>query len=125
MKIEQLETRALDGLKEFNTLDATIILRQFEEADFDAIENKSAFLCGLMKTYKEQQDKDSAASVQLGPLGESEHHVEDHQEHSTNGGNTVSLSTGSEPHLMKGRTHPGPDPEKIKVRQMGLRLLRE
>lgn len=51
---EQLDDRALEALKEFNEEGALEVLNQFAKSDLSHVQNKSAFLCGIMKTYREK-----------------------------------------------------------------------
>jgi len=51
---EELDDRALDALREFNEEGALEVLNQFSNSDLSHVQNKSAFLCGIMKTYREK-----------------------------------------------------------------------
>lgn len=50
----ELDDRALDALREFNEDGAIEVLDQFGSSDLSHVQNKSAFLCGVMKTYREK-----------------------------------------------------------------------
>lgn len=50
----ELDDRALDALREFNEEGALEVLEQFGSSDLSHVQNKSAFLCGVMKTYREK-----------------------------------------------------------------------
>ncbi|XP_024858249.1 heterogeneous nuclear ribonucleoprotein Q isoform X2 [Kryptolebias marmoratus] len=50
-----LDERALEALKEFNEDGALQVLVQFKESDLSHVQNKSAFLCGVMKTYRQRE----------------------------------------------------------------------
>ena len=50
----ELDERALDALREFNEDGALEVLDQFGNSDLSHVQNKSAFLCGVMKTYREK-----------------------------------------------------------------------
>ena len=50
----ELDDRALDALREFNEDGALEVLDQFGKSDLSHVQNKSAFLCGVMKTYREK-----------------------------------------------------------------------
>lgn len=50
----ELDDRALDALREFNEDGALEVLDQFGSSDLSHVQNKSAFLCGVMKTYREK-----------------------------------------------------------------------
>lgn len=49
---DDLDQRALDALKEFPPDGALIVLASFLESNLAHVTNKSAFLCGVMKTYR-------------------------------------------------------------------------
>ncbi|XP_054722311.1 heterogeneous nuclear ribonucleoprotein R-like isoform X2 [Uloborus diversus] len=50
----ELDERALDALKEFPVEGANDVLRQFLDSSLEHVSNKSAFLCGVMKTYRQK-----------------------------------------------------------------------
>uniref|UniRef100_A0A5F9CKC7 RRM domain-containing protein n=1 Tax=Oryctolagus cuniculus TaxID=9986 RepID=A0A5F9CKC7_RABIT len=50
-----LDERAIEALKEFNEDGALAIFQQFNDSDLSHIQNKSAFLCGVMKTYRQRE----------------------------------------------------------------------
>jgi heterogeneous nuclear ribonucleoprotein R len=49
-----LDERALDALKEFPVDGALTVLNQFVDSNLEHVANKSAFLCGVMKTYRQK-----------------------------------------------------------------------
>ena len=49
-----LDDRALDALKEFPSDGAMAVLAQFLESNLEHVSNKSAYLCGVMKTYRQK-----------------------------------------------------------------------
>ncbi|XP_073993296.1 synaptotagmin binding cytoplasmic RNA interacting protein isoform X3 [Rhodnius prolixus] len=49
-----LDDRALDALKEFPVEGAINVLTQFLESNLEHVSNKSAYLCGVMKTYRQK-----------------------------------------------------------------------
>lgn len=49
-----LDDRALDALKEFPVEGAVNVLTQFLESNLEHVSNKSAYLCGVMKTYRQK-----------------------------------------------------------------------
>ncbi|XP_037099878.1 heterogeneous nuclear ribonucleoprotein Q-like isoform X1 [Syngnathus acus] len=63
-----LDERAIEALKEFNEEGALQVLLQFKESDLSHVQNKSAYLCGVMKTYR-QREKQGAkvADATKGP----------------------------------------------------------
>lgn len=50
-----LDERAIEALKEFNEDGALAVLQQFKDSDLSHVQNKSAFLCGVMKTYRQRE----------------------------------------------------------------------
>lgn len=56
-----LDARALDALKEFPVDGALNVLGQFLDSNLEHVSNKSAYLCGVMKTYRQ---KSRAGAVQ-------------------------------------------------------------
>lgn len=51
---KDLDERALDALKEFPVDGALNVLTQFLESNLEHVSNKSAYLCGVMKTYRQK-----------------------------------------------------------------------
>ncbi|XP_074104281.1 synaptotagmin binding cytoplasmic RNA interacting protein isoform X3 [Cotesia typhae] len=49
-----LDERALDALREFPVDGALNVLTQFLESNLEHVSNKSAYLCGVMKTYRQK-----------------------------------------------------------------------
>ncbi|XP_037083416.1 heterogeneous nuclear ribonucleoprotein Q-like isoform X3 [Pollicipes pollicipes] len=49
-----LDERALDALKEFPVGGALTVLKQFVDSNLEHVSNKSAYLCGVMKTYRQK-----------------------------------------------------------------------
>ena len=95
-----LDQRALDALKEFPPDGALGVLTQFLESNLAHVSNKSAFLCGVMKTYR-------AKSRGGGGGGGS-------GSNATGNGSLATGSTGSGS-TNGGLVAKGPDEEKIKV----------
>ena len=91
MSHSDLDQRALDALKEFPPDGALGVLTQFLESNLAHVSNKSAFLCGVMKTYRAKSRGGSSATANGGI-----------------GGSSVSSSTNG------GLVAKGPDEEKIK-----------
>eukprot|EP00794_Sanderia_malayensis_P000332 gene332-964_t len=63
---EELDDRALDALKEFSEEDAIQVVEQFSKSDLSHVQNKSAFLCGVMKTHRtktKQSQKEKVGST--------------------------------------------------------------
>lgn len=59
-----LDERALDALKEFPVDGALNVLGQFLDSNLEHVSNKSAYLCGVMKTYRQ---KSRAGGATQGP----------------------------------------------------------
>lgn len=57
-----LDVRALDALKEFPVDGALTVLGQFTESNLEHVSNKSAYLCGVMKTYRQKKTAGPAAA---------------------------------------------------------------
>lgn len=56
-----LDERALDALKEFPAESGIAVLKQFTESNLEHVTNKSAYLCGVMKTYRQKNKMPSAS----------------------------------------------------------------
>jgi len=63
----ELDDRAMDALKEFSPEDAIKVLRQFSESNLEHVGNKSAFLCGQMKTYRHKLRAGNMPPLVKGP----------------------------------------------------------
>lgn len=57
-----LDERALDALKEFPVEGALAVLKQFLESNLEHVSNKSAYLCGVMKTYRQKSRAGAGAA---------------------------------------------------------------
>ncbi|CAG0879199.1 unnamed protein product [Darwinula stevensoni] len=69
-----LDERALEALKEFPISGAIAVLKQFEDSNLDHVSNKSAYLCGVMKTYR-QKSKSSPGQPPTGMKGPDEEKI--------------------------------------------------
>ena len=58
LDLHELDERAFDALKELNEDGALGVLDQFANSDLSHVQNKSAFLCGVMKTHREKKRQD-------------------------------------------------------------------
>lgn len=71
LDLAELDERAFDALKELNEDGALGVLDQFANSDLSHVQNKSAFLCGIMKTHREkkrqEQSGQNAESDRQGP----------------------------------------------------------
>ncbi|KAK7071051.1 hypothetical protein SK128_020931 [Halocaridina rubra] len=67
LRHEDLDERALDALKEFPVEGAVSVLKQFLESNLEHVSNKSAYLCGVMKTYRQRKQYNTADSVAVNP----------------------------------------------------------
>ncbi|XP_054617521.1 heterogeneous nuclear ribonucleoprotein Q isoform X1 [Dunckerocampus dactyliophorus] len=57
-----LDERAIEALKEFTEEGALQVLVQFKESDLSHVQNKSAYLCGVMKTYRQREKQGTKVS---------------------------------------------------------------
>ena len=65
LDLEELDERAFDALKELNEDGALSVLEQFASSDLSHVQNKSAFLCGIMKTHREKRRQEQMGSQNL------------------------------------------------------------
>lgn len=49
-----IDERAMDALKELSVEQATEVLEEFKKSNLEHVTNKSAFICGLMKTCRQK-----------------------------------------------------------------------
>ncbi|KAG7225486.1 hypothetical protein INR49_027481 [Caranx melampygus] len=96
-----LDERAIDALREFNEEGALTVLQQFRESDLSHVQNKSAFLCGVMKTYRQREKQGS--KVQESTKGPDEAKIKALLERT---GYTLDVTTGQ-------RKYGGPPPEDV------------
>ena len=52
IKEDELDVRAIEGLSEFSPEASMDILQQLADSNLDTVSNKSAYICGLMKSYR-------------------------------------------------------------------------
>jgi hypothetical protein len=64
LDLAELDERAFDALKELNEDGALSVLEQFAGSDLSHVQNKSAFLCGIMKTHREKRRQEQMGSQQ-------------------------------------------------------------
>ncbi|RXM97244.1 Heterogeneous nuclear ribonucleoprotein R [Acipenser ruthenus] len=96
-----LDERAIDALREFNEEGAMSVLQQFKESDLSHVQNKSAFLCGVMKTYRQREKQGN--KVQESTKGPDESKIKALLDRT---GYTLDVTTGQ-------RKYGGPPPEEI------------
>ncbi|XP_066952599.1 heterogeneous nuclear ribonucleoprotein R-like isoform X11 [Macrobrachium rosenbergii] len=102
LRHEDLDERALDALKEFPVEGAVTVLKQFLESNLEHVSNKSAYLCGVMKTYRQRKQYNTADSVAVNPgKGPDEDNLKAILERS---GYTLDVTTGQ-------RKYGGPPPD--------------
>jgi len=69
-----LDERAIDALKELNEAGALAVLKQFTDSNLQHVQNKSAFLCGVMKIHRQRmkaaENNPNAAAGAQGPPAE-------------------------------------------------------
>ncbi|XP_068609795.1 heterogeneous nuclear ribonucleoprotein Q-like isoform X3 [Brachionichthys hirsutus] len=96
-----LDERALEALKEFDEEGALQVLLQFKESDLSHVQNKSAFLCGVMKTYRQREKQ--GTKVSDATKGPDEAKI---KELLARTGYTLDVTTGQ-------RKYGGPPPESV------------
>ena len=69
---DQLDDRALEAIGEFTPEDAVKILEQFAKNDLEHVTNKSAFLCGVMKTYRASMNNPAPEEAEVSTAGPNE-----------------------------------------------------
>lgn len=52
---EELDSRALDGLKEFPPDSGLAVLEEMKSSSLENVTNKSAYMCGIMKALRQKQ----------------------------------------------------------------------
>lgn len=68
-----LDERAIDAIKEFSVENALAVLNEFKNSNLEHVSNKSAFLCGVMKTYRQKNkmgassESSASANKRVGP----------------------------------------------------------
>lgn len=67
MTFSELDERALEALKEFPVDGALTVLKEFMDSSLEHVSNKSAYLCGIMKTYRQKTKMGTQAVVTKGP----------------------------------------------------------
>ncbi|XP_065586474.1 heterogeneous nuclear ribonucleoprotein Q-like [Cyrtonyx montezumae] len=96
-----LDERAIEALKEFNEEGALAVLQQFKDSDLSHVQNKSAFLCGVMKTYRQREKQ--GTKVADSSRGPDEAKIKALLERT---GYTLDVTTGK-------RKYGGPPPESV------------
>ncbi|XP_071213983.1 heterogeneous nuclear ribonucleoprotein R-like isoform X2 [Salvelinus alpinus] len=96
-----LDERAIDALRAFNEVGALSVLSQFKESDLTHVQNKSAFLCAAMKTYRQREKQGS--KVQESSKGPAESKIKALLERTRY---TLDVTTGQ-------RKYGGPPPEEV------------
>lgn len=75
LTFEDLDGRAFEALKEFPTDGALAVLAQFVDSNLDHVSNKSAYLCGMMKTYRQKQKSSTTSATPNIPKGPDEEKI--------------------------------------------------
>ncbi|XP_077366078.1 heterogeneous nuclear ribonucleoprotein Q-like isoform X2 [Festucalex cinctus] len=96
-----LDERAIEALKEFNEEGALQVLLQFKESDLSHVQNKSAYLCGVMKTYRQREKQ--GAKVADATKGPDEAKIKELLDRTKY---TLDVTTGQ-------RKYGGPPPESV------------
>ncbi|XP_042869004.1 heterogeneous nuclear ribonucleoprotein R-like isoform X3 [Penaeus japonicus] len=100
LRHEDLDERALDALKEFPVEGAVTVLKQFLESNLEHVSNKSAYLCGVMKTYRQRKQYNTDSMTVNPGKGPDEDNLKAILERS---GYTLDVTTGQ-------RKYGGPPP---------------
>uniref|UniRef100_A0A8C7GL38 Heterogeneous nuclear ribonucleoprotein R n=1 Tax=Oncorhynchus kisutch TaxID=8019 RepID=A0A8C7GL38_ONCKI len=96
-----LEEGVIDALRALNEEGALSVLSQFKESDLSHVQNKSAFLCAAMKTYRQREKQGS--KVQESTKGPAESKIKALLERT---GYTLDVTTEQ-------RKYGGPPPEEV------------
>jgi len=104
VKHEELDERAFDALKEFDCEGACSVLQQFKDSNLSHVHNKSAFLCGVMKTYRQRQK--AIAEGRLQPTQQGHPDEGKIKELLTRTGYNLDVTTGQ-------RKYGGPPPSSV------------
>ncbi|GFS43962.1 heterogeneous nuclear ribonucleoprotein Q [Trichonephila inaurata madagascariensis] len=67
LSFSELDERALEALKEFPIDGALSVLKEFMDSSLEHVSNKSAYLCGIMKTYRQKTKMGTPAITTKGP----------------------------------------------------------
>lgn len=67
LTFSELDERALEALKEFPVDGALTVLKEFMDSSLEHVSNKSAYLCGIMKTYRQKTKMGTQAVTPKGP----------------------------------------------------------
>ena len=67
LRRSDLDERALDALKEFPVEDALAVLEKFLDSELEHVINKSAFLCGVMRTWRQKTRAGGGRDLHRGP----------------------------------------------------------
>lgn len=67
LTFSELDERALEALKEFPVDGALSVLKEFVESSLEHVSNKSAYLCGIMKTYRQKTKMGTQPVAGKGP----------------------------------------------------------
>lgn len=110
LSMKDLDKRAMDAIKEYGNTEGMIaILDEFEASSLEHVNNKSAFLCGLMKTHRQKEKAlMSSSSLSSGKDSSSSNHPVTSSTSANNGPNAASASGKLTP-------SPGPDESKLKA----------
>lgn len=57
----------MEALKEFPVDGALSVLKEFMDSSLEHVSNKSAYLCGIMKTYRQKTKMGTPAVTTKGP----------------------------------------------------------
>lgn len=109
LTLEDIDSRAIEGLKQFRSEGAIDILFQFDGANLDHVSNKSAFLCGMMKTWRQKEKMEK--SNWSGANNNTAQSSSNSSSTNANAKNNNASSSSSVPQTQQN----GPDEAKIKA----------
>ncbi len=114
LSIDDLDSRAIDALKQFKSEGAVEVLNQFDDSNLEHVSNKSAFLCGLMRTWRQKEKSAKMDGQRVWPqsasnAGNSGANGSNNTNKTNNQKNATTSSSNSQ------QTQSGPDEAKIKA----------
>jgi hypothetical protein len=115
LTIDDLDSRAIDALKQFKSEGAVEVLNQFDDSNLEHVSNKSAFLCGLMRTWRQKEKSAKMDGQRVWPQSASNsgNSGANNSSNSNNKSNNQKNATTSSSNSQQ--TQSGPDEEKIKA----------
>nr|CAB3253827.1 heterogeneous nuclear ribonucleoprotein R [Phallusia mammillata] len=101
-----LDQRALDALKELDEEGALAVLKQFNDSNLQHVQNKSAFLCGVMKIHRQRIKAEREGQLNGNNVGKTGPNEEKIKELLDRTDYTLDVTTGQ-------RRYGGPPPKDV------------